>query len=106
MQKFEGIVNDVEGKKKDTEMMMKEIEKATIAAGKAKFQKSQGKWVKKLQLLKEECEQNKTTSEEMKFYKQFVWHVVNTEQTITHLNQVLKEHKGDSERKLIKAMKQ
>lgn len=43
MQKFEGIVNDVEGKKKDTEMMMKEIEKATITAGKAKFQKSRGK---------------------------------------------------------------
>ena len=42
----------------------------------------------------------------MKFYKQFVGQVVNTEQTITHLNQVLKEHNGDLERELIKAMKQ
>ena len=66
--------------------MTKEIEKATNTAAKAKFQKSQAEWVTKLQLLKEEYEQNKTISEEMKFYKQFVGQVVNTEQTITHLN--------------------
>jgi hypothetical protein len=105
MSEFKGTVEAIEGKKVETGKIMTEIEKATKNIAKAKFGNRQASWVRKLRVLKSECEQNRTTPEEMDFYKQFVTQVAITQQTTCHLNELLKVHKGDSERELKKALK-
>ena len=71
----------------------------------AKFGAKQGGWVRRLQILKAECKRNRTTAEEAQFYTHFVYQVVMAEQTVQHSNELLKEHKGCSEREIIKALK-
>ena len=46
------------------------------------------------------------TEEEAQFYTNFVYQVVMAERTLEHCNELLKEHKCDTEREIIKALKE
>lgn len=52
MRKFEGIVNTIEGMKKETVKIVKEIEKETKKVAKAWFGRSQAWWLKRIQIFK------------------------------------------------------
>ena len=56
--------------------------------------------------MRAECEKNKTTQEEERLYEEFVYQLVITEQTVQHCDELLKAHTGDSERELVKALKE
>ena len=104
--KFKDEVDSIEGKKTETHKIINEIAKATKNVATAKFGKRQAAWVRKLRILKEECERNRSTKEEMVFYHQFVTQVSLAKSTATHLNEIMKEHKGDAKRQLHKALTQ
>ena len=65
--KFKDEVDSIEGKKTETHKIINEIAKATKNVATAKFGKRQAAWVRKLCILKEECERNRSTKEEMVF---------------------------------------
>ena len=59
-------------KKAETEHLIANIAKAEKNLLVAKLGKRQNTWVRKLQILGEQSEINRTTEEELAFYKQFV----------------------------------
>ena len=60
--------------------------------------------MRNLRILKYECERNKTTPEEVKFYQQFVGQVAASQQTVDYLNELLSAHVGDFEREIKKVL--
>ena len=56
--------------------------------------------------MRAECEKNKTTPEEERLYEEFVYQLVVAEQTVQHCDELLKAHTEDSERELVKALKE
>ena len=103
--KFKSAIDTIEGKREQAMQLMKEIGKATCRVKTAKFGARQGGWAKRLEILKSECERNRTTDEEAQFYNNFVYQVVMAERTAEHCNELLKAHKCDSEREIYKALK-
>ena len=102
---FKSAIDTIEGKREETLKLMTEIGKATRHVNTAKFGAQQGAWVKRLEILKSECESNRTTEEEAPFYTNFIYQVVMAERTLEHCKELLKEHKCDSEREITKALK-
>ena len=105
LREFKGVVNEIEGKKELTIQMMAEIKKVTKNIAKAKLGKRRKAMLRNLQLLKHECERNKTTPEEMEVYEQFVAQVSASQQTVDHLNNLLSAHVGDFDREIKKVLK-
>ena len=55
--------------------------------------------------LKYERKKNEITPEEAQFYREFVYQIVIAEKTVEHCSEMLKEHNGDVERELVKALR-
>ena len=104
MEHFKATVEAIEGKKAETAAIMEEIQKATRNIGKVKIGKEQASLGQKLCVLKSECERNRTTSEELDFYTQFVAQVALTHQTAEHLDELLKGHSGISKHDINEAL--
>ena len=85
---------------------MKEIERATDKVKTTPPGRRQETWIGKLEKWKIASEKNKMTEEEEGLCKQLLGQLALNDQTTDHLNQVLGEHQGNSERELVKAMKQ
>ena len=103
--KFKDEVVPIEGKRMETDHIIAGIEKATKAVATAKFGKCQAAWVRKLCILKQKYEKNRTTKEEMAFYHQFVAQVSLAKSTAEHLNELVNKHRGDAKHELHKALK-
>ena len=73
----------------------------------SKYENKQQSLIFQPNTLRAECEKNKTTpDEEEQLYEEFVYQLVVAEQTVKHCNELLKAHTGDSERVLVKALKE
>ena len=68
----------------------------------AKLGKRQNAWARNLQILKEQCEINKTMEDELAFYEQFIYQIWLAESTAEYLKEIVKEHGGDAKRQLHK----
>ena len=84
--------------------IMKEIVK--MKKHTATYGHKQQSLIFQLNTLRVECEKNKTTAEEEQLYEEFVYQLVVAEQTAQHCDELLKAHTGDSERELVKALKE
>ena len=103
---FKSAVDTIEGKREETIKLMKELGKATGRVQRANLGAQQGAAIRRLEILKSECERNSLTDDEEKFYTNFVYQVVMAERTLEHCNELLKEHKCDTEREITKALKE
>ena len=65
----------------------------------------QDAWRTKLEVLKAQSKANNTTATEIDASKQFVEQLHFAKKAKTHLDKILDKHPGDSERELLKAMK-
>ena len=85
---------------------MAEIAKTEKNLSTAKIGKRLREWDRKLQILREQCESNRTTEEELALYEQFVYQIWMANSTAKHLKEIVKEHGGDAKRQLLKILKQ
>ena len=67
---------------------MKEVGKASGRVQRANLGAQQGAAIRRLEILKSECEKNRVTEEEEQFYTNFVYQVVMAERTLEHCNEL------------------
>ena len=91
---FKAEVESIDSKRAETEHLMAEIAKTEKTLSTAKLGKRQNTWVRKLQILKEQCEINKTTEDELAFYEQFIYQMWLAKSTAENLKEIAKEHGG------------
>ena len=103
---FKDEIEAINGKKAETEHLMAEIAKTEKNLSTAKIGKRLREWDRKLQILREQCESNRTTEEELALYEQFVYQIWMANSTAKHLKEIVKEHGGDAKRQLLKILKQ
>ena len=92
--KFKDEVEVIDSKRSETDHLIAEIAKTEKNISTARLGKRLNTWVRKLQILKEQCEINRTTEKEMKFYAQFVHLVWLAKSTAEHLGEIVKQHGG------------
>jgi len=102
---FVGLVQSVEGKKKEVQTLMERISQIEEMLAGQPPETHQEFWRVKLEELKEMSIQNQASDEEVNASKQFVELLFLTSKTKAHLEEVKKKHTGDSERELTKALK-
>ena len=83
-----------------------ETPKSVSYLNKAAYGNKQQSLIFQSNILREECEKNKTMPEKGRLLEEFVYQLVISEQTVQHCDELLKAHTGDSECELVKALKE
>ena len=104
--KFKDEIAAVDGKRAESVHLMAEIAKTEKSLSTAKLGKRQKAWVRKLQILRQEVENNRTTKEEMALYEQIIYQMWLAKSTTEHLKEIVNEHGGDAKRQLHKVLRQ
>ena len=102
--KFKDEIHTIEGKRDEAAKILKEIEKVRGKIATVNIGRPQAAWVRKLQVLRKESKKNETTPEEAELYEHFLAQVSVAEGTVEHMEDLLKAHRGDSEREMRKVL--